>query len=62
MIWTAVKPDRPGWYWHRGAFPESHPIIVEVDEEGCFKWPDGSFDDVQATGGQWAGPLQPPAD
>lgn len=62
LLWTTEKPSRPGWYWRRGTYRDPSPIIVEVDGAGYFQWPDGSFDDVQVTGGEWAGPLDPPED
>jgi hypothetical protein len=62
LKWTTERPARAGWYWHRGPFPESSAIIVEVDEDGYFKWPDGSFDDVHVISGWWAGPVPVPDD
>ena len=62
LSWSAEKPSQAGWYWRRGTYRDPSPIIVEVDEAGYFQWPDGSFDDVKATGGEWAGPLDPPED
>src|SRR5512146_2490380 len=62
LSWSAEKPSQAGWYWRRGTYRDPSPIIVEVDEAGDFQWPDGSFDDVKVTGGEWAGPLDPPED
>lgn len=60
LTWSPEKPSRAGWYWRRGTYRDPSPIIVEVDQAGYFQWPDGSFDDVRVTGGEWAGPLDPP--
>jgi hypothetical protein len=62
LSWSAEKPSQAGWYWRRGSYRDPSPIIVEIDEAGYFQWPDGSFDDVKVTGGEWAGPLDPPVD
>ncbi|WP_447978760.1 hypothetical protein [Candidatus Nitrospira bockiana] len=60
LQWSTDKPATPGWYWHRGTYHDPCPIVVEVDQAGYFQWPDGSFDDVHVTGGEWAGPIDPP--
>ena len=52
LVWSAEKPSQAGWFWHRGTYRDPAPIIVEVDEAGYFKWPDGSFDDVNVIGGR----------
>lgn len=62
LKWTPEKPTKPGWYWHRGTYRDPDPIILEVDEAGYFRWPDGSFDDVHVTAGEWAGPIELPED
>lgn len=33
-----------------------------VDEAGYFQWPDGAFEDVRQTDGQWAGPIALPSE
>lgn len=60
LIWTRDKPKVPGWYWYRGLTHEDDPLIVLVDEAGFFQWPDGGFQEVLLTKGDWAGPIEPP--
>lgn len=58
--WSENRPTQPGWYWYRGLTGEDDPMIVQVDEAGYFQWPDGGFQEVLLTEGQWAGPIVPP--
>jgi hypothetical protein len=60
LRWTICKPATPGWYWYRGPAGEADPLIVQVDEAGQFQWPDGAFQEVSLTKGEWAGPIEPP--
>ncbi len=60
LTWTWEKPTNPGWYWYRGPVEESDPLIVLVDEAGYFQWPDGGFQEVVFTKGEWAGPIELP--
>ncbi len=60
LTWTKRKPTVPGWYWYRGEAHEADPFIVQVDEVGHFQWPDGGFQKVTLTHGEWAGPIEPP--
>lgn len=62
LRWTSEKPIQPGWYWYRGLIDEADPLIVLVDEAGYFQWPDGAFEDVRQTDGQWAGPIALPSE
>jgi hypothetical protein len=62
LKWTVCKPAVPGWYWYRGPAGEADPLIVQVDEAGQFQWPDGAFQEVSLTKGEWAGPIEPPAE
>lgn len=62
LRWTSGKPIQPGWYWYRGLIDEADPLIVLVDEAGYFQWPDGAFEDVRQTDGQWAGPIALPSE
>ncbi|MEW6543423.1 MAG: hypothetical protein AB1411_07415 [Nitrospirota bacterium] len=59
LTWTWETPMKPGWYWYRGS-GETDPFIVEVDESGCFQWPDGGYQEAKLAKGQWAGPIPPP--
>ncbi|HKW86418.1 MAG TPA: hypothetical protein VJM82_05055 [Nitrospiraceae bacterium] len=58
--WTKAKPTEAGWYWYRGQAHESDPFIVQVDEAGQFQWPDGGYQEVKLTDGEWAGPIELP--
>jgi len=60
--WTKEKPTSAGWYWFRGPAHEADPFIVQVDEVGQFQWPDGGFQEVTLAKGEWAGPIEEPAD
>lgn len=62
LRWTKVRPVEAGWYWYRGQAHEDDPLIVQVDQVGQFQWPDGGFQEVKLTKGEWAGPIDPPAD
>ncbi|MEX5218612.1 MAG: hypothetical protein NW701_12360 [Nitrospira sp.] len=62
LKWTKHKPGHAGWYWYRGQHHEDEPLIVQVDEVGQFQWPDGGFQEVAFTKGEWAGPIEPPED
>lgn len=62
LRWTKVRPVEAGWYWYRGQTHEDDPLIVQVDQVGQFQWPDGGFQEVKLTKGEWAGPIDPPAD
>jgi hypothetical protein len=62
LRWNTEKPSQPGWYWYRGLIDEADPLIVLVDEAGYFQWPDGAFEDVRQTDGQWAGPIALPSE
>jgi hypothetical protein len=59
-LWTKTKPSAAGWYWFRGSANEADPFIVQVDEVGHFRWPDGGFQEVTLAKGEWAGPIQLP--
>jgi len=61
-IWTKQKPTEPGWYWFRGEAHETDPFIVQVDEAGQFQWPDGGYQEASLAKGEWAGPIQEPAE
>jgi len=51
MTWTSSKPTKPGWYWWYGG----------EDTEMCI-WYIGQTDiDRGRLYGQFAGPLEPPA-
>ena len=58
--WSLDIPSRSGWYWFRGEAGETEPFIVLVDEAGQFQWPDGGFQEVSLTHGEWAGPIEEP--
>ena len=58
--WSNKKPTRPGWYWFRGLAHEADPFIVLVGHTGEFQWPDGGFQEVSLTKGEWAGPIEEP--
>ena len=58
--WTKEKPTVAGWYWFRGPAHEADSFIVQIDEVGQFQWPDGGFQEVTLTKGEWAGPIQQP--
>ncbi|WP_447973589.1 hypothetical protein [Nitrospira sp. Kam-Ns4a] len=60
LTWTTDKPLKAGWYWYRGEAREADPLIVQVDETGLFQWPDGTFQEVKLTRGEWAGPIALP--
>jgi hypothetical protein len=60
LRWAICKPKVAGWYWYRGPAGEADPLIVQVDEAGQFQWPDGAFQEVSLTKGEWAGPIPPP--
>ena len=62
LRWTSEKPAQPGWYWYRGLIDEADPLILLVDEAGYFQWPDGAFEDVRQTDGEWAGPIPLPSE
>ena len=62
LRWTTQKPTQAGWYWYRGRSHEEEPLIVQVDHAGQFQWPDGGFQEVTLTKGEWAGPIEPPED
>jgi hypothetical protein len=34
----------------------------EVDEAGQFQWPDGGYQEVRLAKGEWAGPIEEPAE
>lgn len=65
MIWTTVKPTKPGWYWWR--VPHCADQIVEiilgggrnskrlwVIRQGC-----GTTTRLDQIDGEWQGPLEP---
>lgn len=60
LTWTSDTPTVAGWYWYRGEVGEADPLIVQIDNTGMFQWPDGAFQEVLLTKGQWAGPIAPP--
>ncbi len=60
LVWTEDKPTQAGWYWYRGGESDDQPFIVEVDESGCFQWPDGGYQEAALTKGEWAGPIERP--
>lgn len=61
--WSRSKPDRAGWYWFRGeAHEDDDPFIVQIDEAGQFQWPDGGYQEVTLAKGEWAGPIEEPAE
>ena len=61
--WSRSKPDRAGWYWFRGeAHEDDDPFIVQIDEGGQFQWPDGGYQEVTLAKGEWAGPIEEPAE
>ena len=62
LKWTKQKPTHAGWYWYRGQTHEEEPLIVQVDHAGQFQWPDGGFQEVTLTKGEWAGPIDLPED
>ncbi len=62
LVWTNTKPKASGWYWWRGLERDTEPLIVYVDEVGYFQWPDGASQEVGLTKGEWAGPLELPAE
>jgi hypothetical protein len=66
MNWTTDKPTKPGWYWYRRS-GSSEALLVHhgfacdqivelpgVDEPVTFRT-------ENIDNGQWAGPLEPPA-
>ncbi len=57
LKWSREKPISAGWYWYRGEVGEADPLIVQIDEAGMFQWPDGAFQEVTLTKGEWAGPI-----
>ena len=61
-LWTKTKPSAAGWYWFRGSANEPDPFIVQVDEVGHFRWPDGGFQEVTLAKGEWAGPIHLPGE
>jgi len=60
--WSKIKPSEPGWYWFRGEAHEADAFIVQVDAAGQFQWPDGGYQEVSLTKGEWAGPIEEPAE
>lgn len=58
--WRKTKPTEAGWYWFRGPAHEADAFIVQVDEVGQFQWPDGGYQEVKLTNGEWAGPIELP--
>ena len=60
--WSKTKPAAPGWYWYRGQAHEDDAFIVQVDAAGQFQWPDGGYQEVALAKGEWAGPIDEPAD
>lgn len=60
LTWSNTKPTKAGWYWCRGPLEKAEPFIVFVDEAGQFQWPDGGFQEVSLTKGQWAGLIEEP--
>ncbi len=70
MTWTTTKPTVPGWYWwrepeHNDNEPEiGHVFKDDLTAELRVLWTtDCPFADlVKEYDGQWAGPLEPPAE
>ena len=63
LSWTTDKPTMPGWYWWREV-DSKDGFIVQVDIEGETVSSSGTADDAsldEMVGGEWAGPLEPPA-
>lgn len=58
--WRKTKPTEAGWYWFRGPAHEADAFIVQVDEVGKSQWPDGGYQEVKLTNGEWAGPIELP--
>ena len=62
--WTRELPVRPGWYWHRGEILRHTPVIQVGDwgPVGVLTAFDGQgYWRLEQLGGEWAGPLTPPA-
>ena len=62
LKWTDEKPNQAGWYWWRGMEEDTEPLVVFVDAVGYFQWPDGMWQEVGLTKGEWAGPIEPPSE
>jgi hypothetical protein len=60
--WSADTPTRPGWYWFRDE-PGDEPDVVEVFVvDARLRVFDGAeVVDAAEWGGEWAGPIPPPA-
>ena len=66
--WSQDKPVKPGWYWWR-LNEESDVEMVMVFTQGTYLLarlygytPEKKAIKLSKTGGEWCGPLVPPAD
>jgi len=57
LTWTTDKPTKPGWYWYRPYRDGQHVEVCRVYEIEIDYW---TTIIPPQTGGEWAGPLEPP--
>lgn len=69
LTWTDQKPDKPGWYWYRtqrqSTFHPPFDAIVHVNfqpQDAPMVSCGNDWRYLSDCPGQWAGPIQPPAD
>ena len=58
--WTSTRPDKPGWYWHKGPSFEPMIFLLDQDEDGVMFLVEGGCWDIEELTGKWSGPLAPP--
>ena len=63
MNWTTDKPTKPGWYWWRQDRVAKMCRVWEWwdKKELYVRFEGADSEPVIALGGEWAGPLEPPA-
>ncbi len=62
--WTSARPTAPGWYWWRYDYSSPYPVICRLvldEDQHLMERYDGNFLHELVDDGEWAGPLQPPA-
>lgn len=63
MTWTATTPAFTGYYWHRADAVQVPCVVLvwcPVGGSLTVRFNDADFPPSEF-GGQWAGPIQPPA-
>ena len=60
--WTATRPTVDGWYWYKTAsYPEPYTVRVFYVREKLWGETSGYTRKMEEySGGEWAGPIQPP--